>query len=604
MKKFIFLLLLFLVAVLTLRASDSISDTENQVKWVLNKISPSLLKVIAENAQRTFATGIAIEPDVVLTSALISGHDHEKISVETVKKESFPAKIIGRDPRTGITLLQLEKKVLTPAKIGSGATVGDWIGLVGAFYTQFPSIFQGIISSLSDDELILNAPVAPGSAGGAVVNKNGELIGVIRGSFSYAFTPDYTIRDYVGEVTVRSIKSGGGDLCYAVPIAKVQSISESLKKFGRIRRGWLGVSMGDDLRVDEVSEDSPAAKAGLQKGDEIRMVGGQSVKTADDLTKIIRGLVPGNKVKIDIQRDGKEKTLEAEIGELKEEEIADNLFNLAIPYRQFPPKLPVPAKAPKIAELYRSIPSNQEFVFSYSGSRQLGTNLMDITPELAGKFKVKEGYGLMISSVSDKSAAQKAGLAAGDIIVRANGQKTANVSDLRKVLNGLKDKEAVSIELYRDGQLKKFSIVPDKREDTIFQLEKIKDLQGQLGERLTEMVSAKAAGAMAAAATESAKRLAETNAQVLTAQQALMAEQARMTTAQQAQVRASGETAQKIRIEIQSEMEKEQLKLQAELKKMQAEQEKVITEIKKQYEEQIKKLKEELEKLKKSGKQI
>ena len=535
MKKFLFWILILLMAFFAVDAADGIADLENQVKGVLHKISPSLVKVVAEDGKKYVATGIAVDADYVLTSALITRSHYNKIYLETAKGESYPATLVGKDNQTGLTLLKLDKKVLTPVRAAGKTAVGDWVALVGVFYNQFPSIYQGIVSSVSSEDLILNAPVAPGSAGGAVVNRNGELIGVIRGSFTFAFSPDYTFRDYSGELVVRNARSGE-NLCYAVPFEKVMIISDALKKYGRIRRGWLGVQVDDTARVEAVSTGAPAEKAGLEKGDEIRTVDGETVQSAEDLVKSVRSLSPGGRIKIAILRNGKTRVLEAQIGELKGEDVLDTGISSHFPVSVLPPDLPFPPDAPEFLERDRHFPQVENFVFQLTGSRQLGLDVVEITPELAEKFTVKEGRGLMISRILERSAAQKAGLRAGDIIVRANGNPIKTIDHLRSVLRALKDKEAVQVDFYRDGQVKKISVVPDKKED-------------QHWEEVDRVIS----------------RMKNWSVNGKDVQEKLAVEKGR---------------------------------IKDELKKIESEKDKIITEVKKNYEEQIEKLKKEIEKLK------
>lgn len=535
MKKILFWILILLMAFFTVEAADGIADLENQVKGVLRKISPSLVKVVAENDKKYVATGIAVDADYVLTSALITRSHYRKIYLETGKGETYPATLVGKDNQTGLTLLKLDKKVLTPVRATGKVGIGDWVALAGVFYNQFPSIYQGIVSSVSTEDLILNAPVAPGSAGGAVLNRNGELIGVIRGSFNFAFSPDYTFRDYSGELVVRNAKSGE-NLCYAVPSEKVMIISDALKKYGRIRRGWLGVKVDDGARVESVSPGAPAEIAGLEKGDEIRTVNGEMVRSAEDLVKSVRSLSPGARIKVSILRDGKNRILEAQVGELKSEDILDSGIRSHLPVSDFPPDLPPTGDAPEFIERDRHFPQVEKFIFQLTGSRQLGTDVVEMTPELAVKFKVKEGHGLMISRILERSAAQKAGLQVGDILVRANGDPIETIDHLRNVLRALQDKEAIRIDYYRDGLVKKIAVVPDKKEDRHW-------------EEVDRVIS-----------------------------------------------RMKNWTVNEKDMQEKLALEKDRIKI--ELKKVEEDKDKMITEIKKNYEEQIEKLKKDIEKLK------
>jgi S1-C subfamily serine protease len=178
------------------RPADRIDDIENEVRLLLERVSPSLVKVVAENGRKYVATGIALEGGMVITSTEVLRRPFARLSVETTKGESIAARLAGQDKRSGLALLRLDKKALTPLAPAKPGEVGNWVALVGLFYDRFPAIFQGIISSAGDNELILNAPIAPGAAGGAVVNKKGELQGIIRGSVGFTKAPDLTFKDH------------------------------------------------------------------------------------------------------------------------------------------------------------------------------------------------------------------------------------------------------------------------------------------------------------------------------------------------------------------------------------------------------------------------
>ena len=234
MKKLILVLLLLRWAVSGVQAAEKIENIENEIKTVLDRVAPSLVKVVAENARKYVATGIALERELVITTSLITRHPFERISVETIKGDTIVARVIGRDSRSGLALLRLDKKGPLPLPQAGKAEVGNWVALIGLFYDRFPAIAQGIISSRTESELILNAPVAPGSAGGAVVNKKGELLGIIRGSVGFSSAPDYTFKDHSAIIVVSGSKNASGNLCYAISVEQVNRIVEKLKIYCKL----------------------------------------------------------------------------------------------------------------------------------------------------------------------------------------------------------------------------------------------------------------------------------------------------------------------------------------------------------------------------------
>ena len=423
------------------------------------------------------ATGIALENGLVITTSLVTRHPFERISVETIKGETIAARIAGQDPRSGLTLLRLDKKGLRPMPQARQAEVGNWVALVGLFYDRFPAIFQGIISSLSENELILNAPVAPGSAGGAVVNKNGELLGIIRGSIGFSSSPDFTFKDHSAAIVVSGSKNRKRQPLLrhprrAGPAHRRQAERRRARSF---RAGWGSRSAATPTRCRKYQ-----GFAGGEGRDRQRRPDRGDLRQADRLVPRHRRRAPIPPRRGKGQRHGQPGGQAAAPGRgtgraprpgaaapFVEE---SRLRKPAVPrppasgvYEKDLPQLAEQlAEMPELPELATALPRVRNYVIEFGGARQLGVDVMEITADLGRKFAVKEGYGLLVSRVNEGTAADKAGLKAGDIIVRAKGSAMRSASDLRTSSTRLKEKEAVLIELYRDGRLRKFSLLPDR----------------------------------------------------------------------------------------------------------------------------------------------
>jgi serine protease Do len=487
MKKIIVMIFIILLVLITgnIKAegqtTNDISKLEAEIKGILNTVSPSILKVVTENHRKNFATGIAISPNHVISNINIVKRPYKYVYVETVKGKKFAAKVVGKDSASSLILLKINENALTPIKYARAYEVGDWIALVGAFYKEFPSIYQGILSSESEEQLILNAPVVPGSSGGAAVNKKGELIGVIRGRVGFAVSPDYTFRDHSGEIRIEIPKNLHKDLCAAVPVVKVLDIYQDLKKFGKVRRGWLGVSMGEfkdgRIQITEVVKNSPADKAGIRKGDFIKKINGKTIKTTGDVVKIVREFKPEQKVKMELTRENKSQSALVVIGELKEGK------RMAAWSYKFPSTRGADVPFP---EYRQALPVLENFVYRIGGSRILGVEVAPLTPELAKEFSIEQGTGLMVTRVHKATTAEKAGLRPADIIVKVDNQRINNNNDLRKVLDELEDNKAVLVELYRKGEMKKIKVVPDKRQGFGFIFERFRDTMKDINIRMEE----------------------------------------------------------------------------------------------------------------------
>ncbi len=484
MKKALFILLL-LVLVFSMPARGE-SD-EGGVRAVLERVSPSLVKVVAENGRKYVASGVALGNGLVVTSAQVVRMPFAKLAVETTRGETIAAMVAGQDERLGLTLLRLKKGDLPTLPPAAAADVGSWVALVGLFYETFPAVTQGIVSSSNENELILNAPVAPGSAGGAVVNKKGELLGVIRGSVGFSFSPDLTFKDQSASIVVKGSRSQGQSLCYAIPAGRVLLTAKKLKAAGKIAPAWMGVIFVESTNVVQGTyEGSPAAKAGITGNDRIVRLAGRDVADWKDIVSALASHFAGDKVDVLVERNGKNLGLQVVLG--------DRAL-MAPPEPPKPPAAPEIADIPELArriaelsdltELDPALPRQRHYVIEYAGSRVLGVDVMEITPDLGRKFSVQEGYGLLVSKVFQGSAAAKAGLGAGDVLVSADGKPLRNVADLRRALDSLKDKQAVLLALYRDGRRRKFSIVPDKGEkrtlDIRSYLQKMESMQDNLG---------------------------------------------------------------------------------------------------------------------------
>ncbi len=483
-KLFILLFLIFLLFYVT-EAETSIDNLEKEVKSVLAKVAPSIVKVVSQNHRNYYATGIVLDKDHVITNTIITRYPFKSIYVKSAKGEKYPAEIIGKDGESAILILKISKNRLSPIKQAKKFAVGDWVALVGAFFNEFPSINQGILSSASDDEMIVNAPVVPGISGGAVVNKEGELIGIIRGRFGFTMEPDYTFKDHQAEILVSSPRSRSIDLCYAVPILKVNRIALDLTRYGRLRRGWLGVtivSSGKEVVVEQVAGGSPAEKGGIRKGDVILSIDDKIIKTPADVVEVVRLLRPDQKARIKIVRDMNEKTIVTTIGEGTGKDFSFSFFGVPEPGAN--PLTFQPGAEVTVPERWAAIPRLENFVFQMSGSRSLGIETLTLTPELAREFSVKEGYGLLISKLHDESAAERAGLQVADVIAAIDNRIIKSVTDLRTTLMKQgKEDNPILLKLYRKGKALEIKVVPNRELDEEF----YKSFQAKETERLAKI---------------------------------------------------------------------------------------------------------------------
>ena len=250
----------------------------------------------------------------------------DQIEIVLDDDRSLQATIVGSDPGTDIAVLQLEDASeldLTEMSLGDSdvVEVGDFVLAIGNPFGLQHTVTSGIVSALGrrgisrdgyEDFIQTDASINPGNSGGALVNLKGELIGINSAIFS---------------------NSGGNiGIGFAIPVNIAKSIMSQLIEFGSVKRGLLGVSISDfnadtaealgidesvqGALVNEVVPGSAAESAGVEAGDIITRVDGETVSNANDLRTTIGLLRSGDKVKLDVLRDGKSRKLTATLTEL------------------------------------------------------------------------------------------------------------------------------------------------------------------------------------------------------------------------------------------------------------------------------------------------
>jgi len=415
---------------------------------VLKKVAPSVVKVEVADGLKRVATGVVIDREgSIVTTALISPRQ-EKITVKANDGRTYEAKYAGFDPVTRLALLQIKEKGLPPLAMASSkeAVAGAWVAVISISPEDTPAITQGIISSVSEDRLRLNVSVLPGASGSPVVNRKGEMLGLLRGPYAEGGPVVFEFRER--EVVGSGYVLGRGEtpasgLALAVPVELVKKIAAEIREKGRTERGWLGVSLEEDsngrVRVTNVIRKSPAEEAGLREGDVILKINGREVRDGDYLAREIRNHRPGEEVRLEIERNGKTQEIKAKLGAYPEEEARREL-ELRLPefFRSWPavpPERPArPSEWPRILERRRFI----------------GIYPEEIGSELANYFGVKEGRGLLVTRIEKDSPAERAGVKVGDVIVRADGQTVETVDQLSSLIQRKKKGDKVQLEIVRD----------------------------------------------------------------------------------------------------------------------------------------------------------
>jgi len=419
------------------------------VGTLVKKVAPSVVRVEAVNATRKIATGVVIEDDLVLTTALISPGE-EKIFIINTKGERKKGKLVGFDPISNLALIKA-KLDLPAIKIGQAKKLapGDWIGVVCLSPENAPAVTQGIVSSVAEDRVRLNVWVLPGSSGSPVIDNKGKMVGVLRGIYFDEQPVVFEVKEKElagsGLVVSRAQTPSSG-MAMAVPVEVVLQVVREIKEKGGVSRGWLGVliveNKNGEVEIFEVEKDSPAELAGLEEGDIILEVEGKKVSSTQQLSTIIQKRKPGEIIKVRIRHRGQEKKLDVRLGEYPKQDF----------WRESERKLRT-----WFPDYFRSFPPSR-WPWQWSSRRYIGLYLQELNRELSAHFGVKEGRGLLVSRVEKDSPAEEAGLEVGDVIVRAEGRRVETIEELSQIIQNKEKGDIVELEFLRDKKNKKVEV--------------------------------------------------------------------------------------------------------------------------------------------------
>ena len=354
----------------------------------------------AKRKAHSLGSGVIISTDgyIVTNNHVVEGADEVIVTLMNDTKE-YTAKVIGQDPKTDLAVIKIDAKKLKAIQFGNSNTVleGDVVFAIGNPFGVGESVTQGIISALNKSGMGLNqyenfiqtdASINPGNSGGALVDSRGALIGI--------------------NSAILSRSGGNNGIGFAIPSQMVKNVATLLIKDGKIDRGYIGVSISDltsDLKeiytnkhgalVLNVEGHSPAAKAGIKRGDLIIKVDDKDVKDANGLKNLIGNKTPGKTVKVEFERNAKIKSTDIVLANM------DKSFNSS---------------------------TNSPYI--------KGLTLEELTDKVRLKYQIPNNItGVLVSGVKAESSADKLGFMPGDIIVQINQSGIENFNDLKKALN-------------------------------------------------------------------------------------------------------------------------------------------------------------------------
>ena len=429
---------------------------------VVEKTSPAVVRILAEGrakpaaaeqspfgddffkrfqgpqVQRGVGSGVVVSADgTILTNAhVIEGAD--KITVLLADNKPFDAKLVGSDKPSDLAVLKIEAQNMPYLTLGNSDTVrvGDIVLAIGNPLGIGQSVTSGIISAKGrrtglsygnandtfEDFLQTDAAINRGNSGGALVNLNGELIGI-------------------NSQILSSPGSGGGNIGigFSIPSNMAKSVMEQLLKDGRVRRGMLGVNIQNitedtakalDLKdssgvlVSNVRPGRAGEKAGIKRGDIITMINGEKIEDSNVLRNKVAGTLPGSELKLTVMRDGSSQELTAVLDEYDSGNAA-----------------------PSSSQKQNDSQSSQ------SESGKLGLSLQPLTPDSARQLNVPEGTeGMVVTEVDQAGVAAEAGISRGDVIMEINRQQVKTIDAVQNALNSAGDKPVLLL-IARGGQV-------------------------------------------------------------------------------------------------------------------------------------------------------
>ena len=391
-----------------------------------------LFRFFFQQPQREFkstALGSGVIVDARKGYIITNNHvveDMDEITVRLLDKTEYDASIIGRDPKSDLAVLQIDARGLTDLEFGDSDVlrVGEWVIAVGSPFSANLShtVTAGIASAkgrgniiqgdIYEDFIQTDAAINPGNSGGALLNADGDLVGINTAIYTNSFD--------------RSNKGVG----FAIPANMVKRVMSDLLDHGKVLRSWIGVSIQP---IDETSAralglktrsgalvaavvvDGPAKKAGVETGDVIVQFEDVKVNNVDHLRYTVSASKPNQNYELVIIRDGRKKTLKVRLEEMPEDDV-----------------------------LYASSrPAH---------TNELGVEISALTRRLMREYDINSREeGGIVTEVAEGSIADEAGIRAGDLITRVGTKKCNSPEEFTALVKETRKRDMVMLHLKREG---------------------------------------------------------------------------------------------------------------------------------------------------------
>lgn len=370
---------------------------------------------------QSLGSGVIIDPaGYILTNNHVI-ENVDQVTVTLLDGKTYDAEIIGTDSETDIALIKIEpEETLHAIPIGNSdkAGPGDWVMAIGNPFGFGHTVTVGVISAMRrstvmprdelpyQDFIQTDASINPGNSGGPLLDIHGRLIGI--------------------NTVIASRTGQSAGIGFAIPINMIKPLLNDLEEKGSVTRGWMGVtiqSVNTDLAealdldgvegalIAEVVEEGPADKAGVEAGDVIMKFDGTVIRDSGHLSQVVAASRVGDKVKIEVMRDGKQKSLSLKVGTRP-----DDVLNMK---------------------------SDANTIMN------LGMTVQNISEDIARQLNLDSTDGVLISEVEPGGAADKAELHRGDIILEVNRKTVKNVSEYKDAIKDMKADDGAVLYIQR-----------------------------------------------------------------------------------------------------------------------------------------------------------
>ena len=375
---------------------------------------------------RALGSGVIVEAEkgYILTNNHVVDKADE-IKIKLMDKRVISATVVGTDPKSDLAVLQIEADNLSELELGNSdkLRVGDWVLAVGSPFSANLShtVTAGIVSALGrsnvissrdhyEDFIQTDAAINPGNSGGALLNMEGELVGINTA------------------IATGGFEKANRGVGFAIPSNMAKKVMQDLITKGYVVRSWLGVyiqnvddnvakalklSNRDGALVSDVVEESPAEKAGLEQGDVIVEFNDVLIYDSAHLKNIVSSTPPGTLSKVIIFRDEKKKSVNVTLEEIKK--------------------------------------SDDKTIASMSlNDRDFGLEVKDVNKTLAEKYGVPMEQGVVVINVIPNSEAFDTGIKEGDLITRVGTEKIKSKREFKSQLKKAKKQGSVLLLVSRD----------------------------------------------------------------------------------------------------------------------------------------------------------